>query len=378
MHLHHSIIGKRAVYAIFDVRLCLAETPTQYLNHVARCRIYSPASQRQLAYVLTQFLTYLEDSPYFSGLNVDECISHFNRDHLVNWINAQRRAGIQERTIHSRETLLREAFCYFSTEDARRLVTVSPWSDGRLLTRCRHMTLPRYVTEQQLIHLLLGLKNESQRVAAHFLFDTGVRISELCRLNRESLPDITAWPEQPYYPIHLVGSKGRDGTGMKPRETVISHAMLTRVHKYHRTRAYFGAAKMTADDRHKPAFLSVNGERLTENGFRKALASAAIRQGIDPNTVTPHRLRHGAGFSVLRSDLGLTLLDNLLILRGMLGHKHIATTEAYAHIPLAAILKDRSVIARHIEAQRIYDQTALYPKDEHERRGHTSRLRIGT
>ena len=207
MRLHYSIIGNRAVYAIFDARLCLAETPTQYLDHVARRQTYSPASQRQLAYVLAQFLTYLEDSPYFSGLNVDECIGHFNWEHLVEWINAQRRAGIQERTIHSRETLLREAFRYFSTEDARRLVTVSPWSDGRLLTRCRHMTLPRYVTEQQLIHLLLGLKNESQRVAAHFLFDTGVRISELCRLNRESLPDITAWPEQPYYPMHLVGSK---------------------------------------------------------------------------------------------------------------------------------------------------------------------------
>src|SRR5471032_3145588 len=105
MRLHYTMVGEQVVYAFFDAQLRLAESPTQYLSHVARRRTYSPASQRQLAYVLAQFLSYLEDSPYFSGLNVDECIGHFNGDHLVEWINAQRRTGIKERTIHSREAL---------------------------------------------------------------------------------------------------------------------------------------------------------------------------------------------------------------------------------------------------------------------------------
>jgi hypothetical protein len=62
-------------------------------------------------------------------------------------------------------------------------------------------------------------------------------------------------------------------------------------------------------------------------------------------------------------------LDNLLILRGMLGHNQIETTERYAHIPIVAVLKDRAVVERYAEAERIYEQTIRYPKDETERRG---------
>lgn len=369
MRLHRLTAGGITVYAFFDAQFRMVESPTLYLHHIARTHRYSLASQQQIAYVVAQFLTHVEQSPYFAGFSLDDALRSFTCDHLMVWIQAQRGEQVSERTIHSREALLREMFNYLSTDEAGRRVNVSPWIDGKLVTRVQRRTLPRYVTEAQVILLLQGLNSESQRAAAHFMFDTGVRVSELCRINRDALPDLRLWPEQPYYPIAIPGSKGRHGSHIKLRESIISHAMLTRIRKYHHSRAYYGARGWTTEDPSKPLFLSVNGQRLTGSGVRKSLQAAAKRQQLDPSSVSPHRLRHGAGFSVLRSDLGPTLLDNLLILRGMLGHNQIETTERYAHIPIVAVLKDRAVVERYAEAERIYEQTIRYPKDETERRG---------
>lgn len=370
MRLHRVKIDEDTAYAFFDTRSRLVETATRYMRFVSRLDRYSIASQRQLSQVLKQFLAHLEASPYFAGFNTDEAVEGFAYEHLVEWINTQRSTGVSECMIHGREILVKEMYTYLGTDDAGRLVQVMPWLDGKLITRQRTRTLSRYVTVAQVINLLGGLKSESQRAAVHFIFDTGVRISELCRLNRDALPKANDWTIQPYYPLTVLGSKGRIGDRIKARETVISHPMLVRVRKYHKTRAYLAATNWDLDDSSKPIFLSVNGERLTESGVQKAIASAAQRQAMPARSISPHRLRHGAAFSVLRSDLGPQLLDNLLILRGMLGHNQISTTEAYAHIPLAAILKDRAVIARHIEAQHIFDDTFLYPRQEDERRGH--------
>lgn len=376
MRLHRLKIDNSIAYAFFDANSRLVETPTRYMHYVGRMDRYSVASQSQLGHVLKQFLSYLEQSPYFTGFSVDEAVAGFNYDHLVDWVNVQRVAGANEATINGRETLVREMYNYLRSHDADRLIAVTPWIGDCLITRQKARNLPRYVTSAQVICLLLGLKNESQRAAVHFIFDTGVRISELCRLNRSTLPLATDWPVQPYYPLKVAGSKGRTGDRIKMRETVISHPMLVRVRKYHKTRAYLSAIDWAHDDPSKPMFLSVNGDRLSSSGVQKAISTAGEKQAMPHGSISPHRLRHGAAFSVLRSDLGPQLIDNLLILRGMLGHNQITTTEAYANIPLAAILKDRSVIARHVEAQEIFDATFLYPREELENRGHHSQRQL--
>lgn len=375
MRLHRLKIDDGIAYSFFDANSRLVETPTHYMQYVAQMDRYSAASQSQLGQVLKQFLSYLELSPNFAGFNVDEAFAGFNYDHLVDWVNLQRLAGANETTIHGRETLVREMYKYLGSHDANRLIEVTPWIGDSLITRQGARNLPRYVTSAQVVRLLLGLKNESQRAAVHFIFDTGVRISELCRISRGALPSTSDWPVQPYYPLTVAGSKGRTGDRIKMRETVISHPMLVRVRKYHKTRAYLSSAGWDHDDSSKPMFLSVNGERLSSSGVQKAIASASKKQAMPAGSISPHRLRHGAAFSVLRSDLGPQLIDNLLILRGMLGHNQITTTETYAHIPLAAILKDRSVIARHVEAQEIFDATFLYPREELENRGHRPQRR---
>jgi hypothetical protein len=84
-------------------------------------------------------------------------------------------------------------------------------------------------------------------------------------------------------------------------------------------------------------------------------------------------LRHGTAFSVLRSEFGKRLSDRFLVLKSLLGHEHIKTTEIYASIPVAVLQSlsgDCQVSLRYEEANNIYEATYLPPYKHVEERGH--------
>jgi integrase/recombinase XerD len=87
-----------------------------------------------------------------------------------------------------------------------------------------------------------------------------------------------------------------------------------------------------------------------------------------------HRLRHGTSYSVLKSEHGKSMLDNLVILQKILGHSNIETTEIYTHIPAPVLEQLRTNYgkpefqARFEEAQEIFDLTYLPEKKEPSKR----------
>lgn len=359
------------LYAFFDAEQRLVEHPTNYMHYLERID-RNINSRRQIAYVIKNFLSHIERSPYFSGMKIDAALPYIAEDHILLWIKEER-ASVEERTIHNREALVREMFNYLMTKEAGYLVKENPWITDKLITKAPHAKLPRYVTADQLITLLNGFHNESQRAAVHFMYDTGVRVSELCRITNAALPDPQIWSADfLYLPMRVPGSKARDGSDIKERDSIITKAMLTRIRKYQNTDVYVRAKEWSLCDPRKPIFLSVKGERLTEDGIRKAIYSAAKRQGLNPRDVSPHRLRHGTGLSVLCSEHGKELIDNLIILKGMLGHADISTTQLYSHTPIAVIQKKN--IVRYQEASRILETTYLRDRFHTEKRGHGKRI----
>jgi site-specific recombinase XerD len=207
------------------------------------------------------------------------------------------------------------------------------------------------------------------------MFDTGVRVSELVRLTNRLLPDEGDWPsEVNYYPFVVPGSKPYDGRKYKHRFTIISRPVLARIRKYHSTHAYILTKDWGIYNPDKPIFLSVHGKELTIDSVQKSIATAWVRQGRNKNEISPHRLRHGAAYSVLQSELGKELLDSLLVVKSMLGHERINTTEIYTSIPLTALRSlagKQQIRLKHEEAQRIYDATYLPTRMHKERRGHS-------
>ena len=223
--------------------------------------------------------------------------------------------------------------------------------------------------------LLNAYHNESERCLAHTLFDTGLRISEIQRLRIQDLPKANLHASgQKYYPMRVLGSKGRGG-GIKERTALISAPVLARISRYHNSVEYRFSPFWESTNPNKPAFLQVNGNRLCPRNVRAQMDLAALRAGLDPALFCPHQLRHGAAFSVLRSELGKDYFDKLFLVQRLFGHNSITTTEIYTVIPPAVLAKlnaNSVIVEKYEEAKRILDATYLPPAKHNEARGHRS------
>jgi integrase/recombinase XerC len=372
--LHKCNIDDAPLYTLFDSEERVAVHPTLYLGSLRR-KNRPVTSQRQIAYVSKLHCDWIEKSPTFEGLSVDEALTIVDDDDILDWIIKQRTEDtVSETTINNRELLMREMYRWFTTTEAGCVRADIPWIDGTFTSQ-PHNKPPRFLTAEQVITLLKGMHNESQRVASHFIYDTGVRVSELVRMTKRFLPNEDHWPrEVNYYPLEVPGSKPKRGQRVKARYTILSKPMLARIRRYHSGRQYSNASMWSMLDPEKPLFLNVHGKPLTVDSVQKGITDAWSRKiEQSPERVGPHRLRHGTGLSVLLGEFGKDLIDNLIILKSMLGHEHISTTEIYASIPIAAlqsVMGDRKVRLRFEEADRIYQATYLAPRLHVEKRGH--------
>jgi integrase/recombinase XerD len=279
--LHKCSDESLAVYTLFDSEERVVVHPTYYLNYLRKHR-RPESSQRQIANIIKLYCQWLENSPFFQDICVDDALASVDYEDILKWVNHQRDEGIAEKTIHNREILIREMYRWFTTEVGGRLREDIPWDIGPI-TKEPHKRLPRFITVEQVITLLKGFHNESQRVAAHFIFDTGVRISELIRMTNRLLPNERDWPDEVnYYPLEIQGSKARDGSKYKKRDTIISRPMLARLKRYHSTLTYRFAKNWSIFDPDKPTFLNVHGEKLTSDSVYRGIKAAWIRQQRDP------------------------------------------------------------------------------------------------
>lgn len=148
------------------------------------------------------------------------------------------------------------------------------------------------------------------------LYSTGLRVSELCSLNRDQ-----------------VDLKRREfavtGKGRKTRIVFLTPIAVDKIGKYlNRRTDNLPAVFLSHGPRSKKADEIVGGKdakRLTPWSVANLVRKYAVRAGI-VKKVTPHTLRH---------SFATTLLDNGADLRSvqeMLGHASITTTQIYTHV----------------------------------------------
>jgi integrase/recombinase XerC len=210
MILQKSNIESRTVYTFFDEEERVVVHPSLYLRNL-RNRNRPITSQRQVAHVVKLHCQWIENSASFEDMSVDQALAVIDDEDILDWINKQRtEGGVSESTINNRELLVRGMYRWLTTSDSGHIRHDIPWTEGTF-TKQSNEKAPRFVTPEQTIKLLSGMHNESQRVASHFIYDTGVRISELVRLRRSCLPDEDSWPKDVnYYPLMVSGSKPRE------------------------------------------------------------------------------------------------------------------------------------------------------------------------
>lgn len=150
------------------------------------------------------------------------------------------------------------------------------------------------------------------RTILETLFSTGLRVSELVRLNRDQID----FARQEF---------GVRGKGSKLRVVFLSDTATEWIRRYLQARR----------DNFKPLFIRYSGSvsteksgekmRLTVRSVQNIVAKYAKRCGL-PLEVSPHTLRHSFATDLLIAGADLRSVQE------MLGHESIRTTQVYTHV----------------------------------------------
>lgn len=353
----------------------VVELPTRWMRFLCCELRYSETTIYQYASNLKSLLVWFANNPKYQSLSPDDFFKICNRKNLQDWILNLKSLGNSQRTIRNKEATIKEFFEWLITEDGRRIRSDKdfPYKTGKYITANHIVKKPKYTSTEELIRLINGYHNEAERCFVHFLYDTGLRISEAIRLRLIDLPDEDNFRQGlKYYPLQVEGSKGR-GRTYRMRTSIISAPLLARIRRYHNSSEYRFSPYLDSLERLKqPVFLSITGKPLSSRNVRKQMKQAAERAGL-VQEYSPHKLRHGAAYSILASELGKNYLEKLVLVQETFGHSQISTTEHYAAIPpvlLAQFNASADVVDKYEEAKRIYDATFLPELKHIEKRGH--------
>ena len=143
------------------------------------------------------------------------------------------------------------------------------------------------------------------------LFSTGLRVSELVKLNRDQ--------------INLERHEfGVIGKGRRPRVVFMSDTATDWLKRYLDKR----------NDSFKPLFIRYSGKKPSENDESRRLTARSVQRLVEkyvkkarlPIKITPHGLRHSFATDLLSGGADLRAIQELL------GHKNVSTTQIYTHI----------------------------------------------
>jgi site-specific recombinase XerD len=170
-----------------------------------------------------------------------------------------------------------------------------------------------YLDTKELFRMIdVASKHKRNHAIIQLLFSTGLRISELCSLNR----DLDLSKDE--FTIR--------GKGEKLRVVFLSDDAKKAVSEYLKSRTDFDEALFVQEGPGSVKRME-NQEsiRLTPRSVERIVKRIAIEAGISKR-VTPHTIRHSFATDLLRNGADIRSVQM------MLGHSNIATTQIYTHI----------------------------------------------
>jgi site-specific recombinase XerD len=252
-------------------------------------------------------------------------VKRIDRDRLVEFIEAQRGAGLASTSIRRRAAGVR-GFCRWLLD--RKALPVDPWV-GTTVATGQPRKLPRALTAYELDRLLRSLCTAAgvgdQRSA------DGVANKVLCRPHESMTLLAVVLAVTTGLRVHeVVGIRCDDidlsgrslrilGKGRRERQVFLTNDWITDLTRAClQTRAALGVT-------HSRLLFNRRFDPLTEPAMRSRLAKAAREAGLTVR-VTPHMLRHTAATQLIEADVDIRYIQRLL------GHASLSTTEIYTHV----------------------------------------------
>jgi len=374
-------IVKVSGVGVFDENGKILPLISEFLSYQTKHEKIAYKSASTYGLNLTYFLGYLRERREYNLDETDEVFLTIPEYVIQEYMtHLEQKEGKTSSTVRNRDASIRILMDYLCApnEDRDALREHNPYANG-YLSKSPKANPVISCDLDDLAVLIECTSLERERTVLQFLYDSGVRRSELPRMTLEDFQSVLKFNSEKfiakdsdipihvnYSPIQIKGSKGR-GNRIKPRWTLVSTGTLKRVRKYHASPVYKKYARKYGSAAETPAFFNAEGTAYTPSAINKLLervSNRGIKRGRLDRVISPHKLRHGNAYAILQSDdLGQDFLDRLVTVQKSLGHNQISTTEKYTSIPsdIYNTLCDENgeLLTRAEKMKRLVEQTQL-------------------
>ena len=249
--------------------------------------------------------SYLSDLVIFASwaCGADIGPGEFNREIISDFINRQRAEAKAKSSLARMASSLRQLLTYLRQEGDTEVGPEAVVASVRI-----NRPLPKPIREESIDRLIsapdttgpLGVRD---RAWMELLYASGLRVSELVEL-----PALSVFLDEGF--LRVIGK------GNKERLVPFGEAAEHWIRKWLSVRPSL-MPKCGA------LFIGKRGEQLSRQHIWRLLKSYAIKAGLDPQTISPHVIRHSFATHLLNHDADLRAVQ------AMLGHANISTTQIY-------------------------------------------------
>lgn len=291
----------------------------QFFEHLRYERNVSEHTLRNYASDLEQFYNYLAPLDPQTGVRRELDVKQIDHITIREWLSSLHTAQKKKTSVARKLAALRTFFQFLVREGVVELNPAKLVATPRLEKK-----LPNHLSVEDAIRFIETPDTETDlgrrdRAILEFLYATGVRVSELTRLN---LRDID-------FKEKLVRVTGKR---RKQRILPFGDPALHAIFNYLSVRNNFLQNAPMAERDEQALFLNYQGTRITTRSVGRMVDKyIQICAGI--HNISPHSLRHSFATHLL--DSGADLRD----IQELLGHARLSTTQIYTHVSMEKLIE---------------------------------------
>lgn len=281
------------------------------------------------------FESYRNDLSEFATFLAQKRISEIekiDKKCILNYYKFLEKNAFSKATLQRRYSALNQLFKYLIRQN---ILQTNPMLTMR--RQKKEIKLPKFLTEEEIRKIIStysntissnddnhsinsntinsnisDIKKFRNRLIIEMLYSTGMRVSELCEV---PLKAVLVSKKEAVDDYKFITIRGK---GQKERIVPLRKDVVLELQKYIKLTAKKGQKYLFENDK--------NGAPITRRMVGIILKHAAILAGLNPQKVSPHKIRHSFATHLLHKGLDIREIQELL------GHSSIDTTAIYAKI----------------------------------------------